>query len=49
MTLVNLQIKFKQVVENVEAQKAILKQSMQESEDLFNALVQTAFSKVFGG
>lgn len=40
---INLQNQFAQIVENIEAQKAKLKQSMQESEALFNALVQKAF------
>jgi len=40
---VGLQNQFAQIVENVEAQKALVKQSLQESEDLFNGLVQKAF------
>ena len=39
-----LQNQFARIVENIEAQKAILKQSIQESEDLFNGLVQKAFN-----
>ncbi|PWE00493.1 restriction endonuclease subunit S [Marinilabilia rubra] len=39
----NLQNHFAQIVQNIEAQKTLLKQSMQENEDLFNALVQKAF------
>jgi type I restriction enzyme, S subunit len=41
---VTLQNQFAQIVENIEAQKAILKQSIKESEDLFNGLVQEAFN-----
>lgn len=41
---IELQDKFAQIVKNIEAQKAILKQSIQESEDLFNGLVQKAFN-----
>ncbi len=40
---IRLQNQFSQIVENIEAQKSILKQSIQESEDLFNGLVQKAF------
>ena len=39
-----LQNQFAQIVENIEAQKALVKQSLQQSEDLFNGLVQKAFS-----
>lgn len=38
-----LQFQFAQIVENIEAQKALVKQCLQESEDLFNGLVQKAF------
>ncbi|MBN2819311.1 MAG: restriction endonuclease subunit S [Bacteroidales bacterium] len=38
-----LQSQFAQIVENIEAQKVLVKQSLQESEDLFNGLVQKAF------
>jgi type I restriction enzyme, S subunit len=38
-----LQNQFAQIVENIEAQKALVKQSLQKSEDLFNGLVQKAF------
>jgi len=38
-----LQNKFAQIVENIEVQKALVKQSLQESDDLFNGLVQKAF------
>ena len=44
---ITLQNKFARIVENIEAQKTLLKQSMQESKDLFNGLVQTAFTKGF--
>lgn len=40
---ISLQCKFEQIVENIEAQKTILKQSIRESEDLFIGLVQKAF------
>ncbi len=40
---ISLQNQFVQIVENIESQKALAKQSLQESEDLFNALVQKAF------
>lgn len=40
---ISLQNQFAQIVENIEAQKALVKQSLQESEDLFNGLVQKAF------
>lgn len=40
---ITLQNQFAQIVENIEAQKALVKQSLQESEDLFNGLVQKAF------
>jgi len=38
-----LQNKFAEIVKNIEAQKALLRRSIQESEDLFNGLVQKAF------
>lgn len=41
---IHLQNQFAQIVENIEAQKTLVKQSLQESEDLFNGLVQKAFS-----
>lgn len=40
---IKLQNQFAQIVENIDAQKALVKQSLQESEDLFNGLVQKAF------
>ncbi len=40
---ISLQNQFAQIVENIEAQKTLVKQSLQESEDLFNGLVQKAF------
>ena len=40
---INEQKRFAQIVENIEAQKALVKQCLQESEDLFNGLVQKAF------
>jgi type I restriction enzyme S subunit len=40
---INLQNQFAQIVENIEAQKALVKQSLHESEDLFKGLVQKAF------
>ena len=40
---IKLQDEFAQIVENIEAQKTIVKQSLQESVDLFNGLVQKAF------
>lgn len=40
---ITLQNQFAQIVENIEVQKILLKQSMQESEDLFNGLVQKGF------
>ena len=39
----DLQDKYSQIVKNIESQKALIKNSIQESEDLFNALVQKAF------
>jgi len=39
-----LQNQFAQIVENIEAQKATLKKNIAESENLFNCLVQKAFS-----
>ncbi len=39
-----LQNQFVQIVENIEAQKALVKQSLQQSENLFNSMVQKAFS-----
>lgn len=39
----SLQNKFACIVKNIEAQKVLVKQSLQESEDLFNGLVQNAF------
>ncbi len=41
---INLQNHFAQIVQNIEAQKELVKKSMQESEDLFNGLVQQAFN-----
>jgi len=41
---ITFQDQFAKVVENIEAQKTLVKQSFQESEDLFNGLVQKAFS-----
>ncbi len=38
-----LQNQFAQIVENIEAQKTLVKQSLHESEDLFNGLLQKAF------
>jgi type I restriction enzyme S subunit len=43
MAPIKLQRKFKSAIENIELQKALVKQSLQESEDLFNGLVQKAF------
>lgn len=40
---ITFQDQFAKVVENIEAQKTLVKQSLQESEDLFNGLVQKAF------
>lgn len=40
---ITLQNQFAQIVENIEAQKTLVKQSMLQSEDLFNGLVQKAF------
>ena len=40
---IKLQNQFAQIVENIEAQKTLVKASLQESEDLFNGLVQKAF------
>lgn len=40
---ISLQNQFAKIVENIEAQKALVKLSLQESEDLFNGLVQKAF------
>jgi len=40
---INEQKRFAQIVENIEAQKALVKQCLQESDDLFNGLVQKAF------
>lgn len=41
---ISVQNQFAQIVENIEVQKTLVKQSLQESEDLFNALVQKAFN-----
>jgi type I restriction enzyme S subunit len=41
---IKIQKQYKTAVENIEAQKAKLKQGMQESDDLFGALVQKAFA-----
>ena len=41
---ITLQNQFAHIVENIEAQKTLVKQSLRESEDLFNGLVQKAFS-----
>jgi type I restriction enzyme, S subunit len=43
MAPIELQRIFKSVIENIEAQKALVKQSLHESEDLFYGLVQKAF------
>lgn len=40
---ISLQNQFAQIVENIVAQKTLVKQSLQESDDLFNGLVQKAF------
>jgi type I restriction enzyme S subunit len=40
---IKLQNQFAQIVENIDAQKTLVKLSLQESEDLFNGLVQKAF------
>jgi type I restriction enzyme S subunit len=40
---IELQNQFAQIVENIEAQKVLVKQSIQESDNLFNGLVQKAF------
>jgi len=40
---ITLQNQFAQIVENIEAQKALAKQSLKECDDLFNGLVQKAF------
>ena len=39
-----IQQRFSRTVENIEAQKALVKQSLQQSEDLFHGLVQKEFS-----
>ncbi len=39
----DLQTQFAQIIQNIESQKAELKQSLQESEDLFNGLLQEVF------
>lgn len=39
-----LQNQFAQIIENIESQKALVKKSRKESEDLFHALEQKAFS-----
>jgi type I restriction enzyme S subunit len=38
-----MQDKFFRLVQNIEAQKTLVMQSLRESEDLFNGLVQKAF------
>ena len=43
MAPMELQRKFKSAIENIEAQKALVKQNIKESENLFNGLVQKAF------
>jgi len=40
---IKLQNQYAKIIENIEAQKTLVKQSLQESEDLFNGLVQKAF------
>lgn len=40
----NLQIQFAEKIQNIEAQKALLKQQAQQSEDLFQALLQESFN-----
>jgi type I restriction enzyme, S subunit len=40
----NLQNQFAQIVTNIESQKSLVKQNLQQSEELFNALVQKAFN-----
>ena len=40
----SLQNQFAQIVTNIEAQKALAKQNLQQSEEMFNALVQKAFN-----
>lgn len=40
---IELQAQFAQIIENIEAQKAELTQSLKESEDLFNGLLQEVF------
>jgi len=40
---IELQNKFATIIENIEKQKELAKQSLMESEDLFNALLQKAF------
>lgn len=40
---IELQDQYAQIANNIEAQKTIIKQSIQENEDLFNGLVQKAF------
>ncbi len=46
---ISIQNQFAQIVKNIEAQKAILKQSIWESDDLFNGLVQKAFMGELAG
>lgn len=41
---ITLQNQFAKIAENIESQKALVNQSLQESEDLFNGLVQKAFN-----
>jgi type I restriction enzyme, S subunit len=38
-----LQIKYKRIIESIGTQKALVKQNLQQSEEMFNALVQKAF------
>jgi type I restriction enzyme S subunit len=41
---IKLQNKFATIIENIEKQKELAKQSLQESEDLFNGLLQSTFA-----
>lgn len=38
------QVKYKRIIQNIEAQKALAKQNLMQNEQMFNALVQNAFN-----
>jgi hypothetical protein len=38
------QVKYKNTIQNIESQKVLVKQNLQQSEEIFNALVKKAFN-----